>query len=271
MQLIAWQHPQRGFISPAEFIPLAEQTGRIRDLTRWMLKRAIRNLAHFPAFQEPGRYLAVNISTLDLLDTDLPGWLATELVSAGVSPERLQLEVTESGLLASGTGPVEVHIPTRAEHPIRRLMSTLSGGVVQRSVSGNLATTRSSEERSKCGAQAGPNLIALQIWRWPRGAQPALRAQLSRITSNYQYRPKPAEADLPMGGAEAIAPPPGDHQQRCCSPAEPGNLGGQADLSCTPRTVQQRQNQSHSDPSRHAFRKFGAHAISPMLDRTAVG
>jgi hypothetical protein len=40
-------------------------------------------------------------------------------------------------------------------------MSTLSGGVVQRSVSGNLATTRSSEERSKCGAQAGPNLIAL--------------------------------------------------------------------------------------------------------------
>ncbi|CAM3697915.1 putative bifunctional diguanylate cyclase/phosphodiesterase [Roseateles saccharophilus] len=112
--LVRWQHPTRGFISPGEFIPFAEQTGRIRDLTRWMLRRAIRNLAHLPALQAPGCYLAVNISTLDLLDTDLPAWLATQLEAGGVDPSRLQLEVTESGLLASGNGPVKVLTALRA-------------------------------------------------------------------------------------------------------------------------------------------------------------
>lgn len=106
--LVRWQHPTHGFMNPAEFIPFAEQTGRIRDLTRWMLRRALHNLAHMPALAERSCYLAVNISTLDLADADLPGWLAGELARAGVAPQRLQLEVTESGLLAAGNGPIEV-------------------------------------------------------------------------------------------------------------------------------------------------------------------
>ncbi len=106
--LVRWQHPTRGFMSPAEFIPFAEQTGRIRDLTRWMLRRAIVNLRDMAHFQAPGRYLAVNVSTLDLADADLPRWVAAELAAQGVAPERLQLEVTESGLMAAGSGPIEV-------------------------------------------------------------------------------------------------------------------------------------------------------------------
>ncbi|MBW8847794.1 MAG: EAL domain-containing protein [Burkholderiales bacterium] len=111
--LVRWQHPQRGFMSPAEFIPFAESTGRIRDITRWMLRRAITNLAAWQAEGRPG-YIGVNISTLDLADADLPAWLAAELAKAGVAPGRLQLEVTESGLMAAGRGPVEVMAALRA-------------------------------------------------------------------------------------------------------------------------------------------------------------
>jgi diguanylate cyclase (GGDEF)-like protein len=105
--LVRWQHPTRGFISPAEFIPFAENTGRIRDVTRWMLRRALANQAGWPRDGRPG-YLAVNISTLDLADDELPRWLAVQLQEHGVEPARLQLEVTESGLMAAGTGPVQV-------------------------------------------------------------------------------------------------------------------------------------------------------------------
>ena len=111
--LVRWQHPQRGFMSPAEFIPFAENTGRIRDITRWMLRRAIANLATWQAEGRPG-YIAVNVSTLDLADADLPGWVTAELAKAGVAPARLQLEVTESGLMAAGRGPIEVMAALRA-------------------------------------------------------------------------------------------------------------------------------------------------------------
>lgn len=106
--LVRWRHPTRGFVSPAEFIPFAENTGRIRDITRWMLRRALKNLARMESLQAPGCYLAVNISTLDLADDDLPNWLSQEIKTSGVDPQRLQLEVTESGLMAAGDGPIEV-------------------------------------------------------------------------------------------------------------------------------------------------------------------
>lgn len=111
--LVRWKHPSRGFMSPAEFIPFAENTGRIRDITRWMLRRAIANLAGWQREGRPG-YIGVNISTLDLADTDLPAWIAAELAQAGVAPARLQLEVTESGLMAAGRGPVEIMAALRA-------------------------------------------------------------------------------------------------------------------------------------------------------------
>lgn len=106
--LVRWQHPQRGWLPPSEFIPFAERSGRIRQITDWMLARAIRTLA---AWGQAGReplVLAVNISTLDLQDQGLPARLAALLAEQGVDPSLLQLEVTETGLMASGNDPIAV-------------------------------------------------------------------------------------------------------------------------------------------------------------------
>ncbi len=96
--LVRWQHPQRGFISPAEFIPFAEQTGYISMLTRWMLERALGTLAAWEK-THPDLYIAVNISTHDLRSTDFRTVVGLLLERHGVSPSRLRLEIVESGLM----------------------------------------------------------------------------------------------------------------------------------------------------------------------------
>ena len=105
--LVRWQHPQRGWLPPGEFVPFAERSGRIRQITHWMLARAVRTLA---AWSRQGRDLsiAVNISTQDLQDPTLPAYLAALLEEHRVEPERLQLEVTETGLMAGGNDPIAV-------------------------------------------------------------------------------------------------------------------------------------------------------------------
>jgi len=97
--LIRWQHPQRGMIPPDQFIPLAEQTGLIRLLSRWVLGAALRQVR---AWQGAGIDLpiAVNLSMRDLHDPDLPDMVAELLSTWQVSPSRLMVEITENGLMA---------------------------------------------------------------------------------------------------------------------------------------------------------------------------
>jgi len=106
--LVRWQHPQRGWLPPGDFIPFAERSGRIRQVTDWMLTRAVRTLATWAAEGREPLSIAVNISTLDLQDQSLPARLAALLAEYRVDPGRLQLEVTETGLMASGTDPIAV-------------------------------------------------------------------------------------------------------------------------------------------------------------------
>lgn len=106
--LVRWQHPQRGWLPPADFIPFAERSGRIRQITDWMLARAVRTLAAWSAQGREPLSIAVNISTLDLQDQGLPARLAALLAEHRVDPSRLQLEVTETGLMASGNDPIAV-------------------------------------------------------------------------------------------------------------------------------------------------------------------
>lgn len=96
--LVRWQHPQRGFIAPAEFIPFAEQTGYIRDLTRWVLRAATRQAGQWLAAGMPIK-VSVNISTRDLLDPTLPSCIAECLQQAALPPGLLCLEITESGFM----------------------------------------------------------------------------------------------------------------------------------------------------------------------------
>ena len=96
--LVRWQHPTRGFVSPAEFVPFAEQTGYITLVTDWMLREALRTLARWTALQ-PHLTIAVNVSTRDLQDAGFADHVGQLLQESGVQPTRLRLEITESGLM----------------------------------------------------------------------------------------------------------------------------------------------------------------------------
>jgi diguanylate cyclase (GGDEF)-like protein len=97
--LVRWIHPLHGFIGPDEFIPLAEQTGYVCALTRWVLRTA---LAQNRAWQEQGLALqtAINISALDLADPTFAAFVATELAAQQVEAHTLVLEITESVVMA---------------------------------------------------------------------------------------------------------------------------------------------------------------------------
>ncbi|MGC2030240.1 MAG: EAL domain-containing protein [Steroidobacteraceae bacterium] len=100
--LLRWQHPTRGLLSPADFIPFAEQTGFIRRLTRWTLDHSIAQGARW---QQAGRALglAVNISAEDIADLRLDSRVASLLTRHQLPPALLTLEVTESGFIEDPT------------------------------------------------------------------------------------------------------------------------------------------------------------------------
>ena len=90
--LIRWQHPRQGLISPAEFIPLAEDTGMIVPISEWVMNEACQRARHWP---EDVR-IAVNLSPILFKNPGLPLMVMQALNAAGLAPNRLELEVTES-------------------------------------------------------------------------------------------------------------------------------------------------------------------------------
>jgi diguanylate cyclase (GGDEF)-like protein/PAS domain S-box-containing protein len=100
--LLRWRHPERGMISPADFIPLAEETGLILPLGNWVLESACAQLAKWSASPEMGHLtLAVNVSARQFHDQKFVGHLLTVLKRTGANPKRLKLELTESLLLSN--------------------------------------------------------------------------------------------------------------------------------------------------------------------------
>ncbi|MFZ6816912.1 EAL domain-containing protein [Undibacterium sp. Ji22W] len=96
--LVRWQHPQRGFISPIEFVPFAERTGYINRVTDWMLQQAVQTLASWRN-SHPDLSIAVNVSTNDLRDQHFPERVRQLIAQYQVKPANLQLELTESGIM----------------------------------------------------------------------------------------------------------------------------------------------------------------------------
>ncbi|HET6547698.1 MAG TPA: EAL domain-containing protein, partial [Solirubrobacter sp.] len=94
--LVRWQHPVRGLVAPSEFIPLAEETGLIRELGRYVLLQACRQARRWGA---DGSRLHVNLSAAQLRDPELVWTVRTVLEQTGVPADRLALEITESQLL----------------------------------------------------------------------------------------------------------------------------------------------------------------------------
>lgn len=93
--LIRWRHPERGMVSPADFIPYAEESGWIVEIGNWVLSRACKDAAAWPAEIK----VAVNLSSVQFEKGDLYGAVAAALSASGLPADRLELEVTESVLL----------------------------------------------------------------------------------------------------------------------------------------------------------------------------
>ncbi|GAA5179835.1 EAL domain-containing protein [Niveibacterium umoris] len=111
--LIRWQHPRRGFVPPFEFIPFAEQTGRIGQLTRWMLLRAMELTRDLAAKGTP-LTVSVNVSARDVQDAGFPEVLDALLAQSGGAPERIRLEITESGVMENADRALTVLHALRA-------------------------------------------------------------------------------------------------------------------------------------------------------------
>jgi EAL domain-containing protein (putative c-di-GMP-specific phosphodiesterase class I) len=98
--LVRWQHPVRGLVPPAEFIPLAEQTGLILPLGQWVLETACIQLAAWASQPERAQLtVAVNVSALQFHQSDFVAQVLAVLKRTGANPQRLKLELTESLLV----------------------------------------------------------------------------------------------------------------------------------------------------------------------------
>jgi diguanylate cyclase (GGDEF)-like protein len=93
--LARWRHPERGLISPAEFIPVAEETGLIIPLGEWVIRQACSDAAKWPSHVK----IAVNLSPTQFRSRALSQVVISALRAAGVAPSRLELEITEEILL----------------------------------------------------------------------------------------------------------------------------------------------------------------------------
>jgi diguanylate cyclase (GGDEF)-like protein len=96
--LVRWNHPTHGRMNPDEFIPLAEQSGTIGALTKWVLRNGIRECAEWSRQGSP-LTISVNLSALDLFDSELPTYISGLLTDANLPPMSLVLEITESAIM----------------------------------------------------------------------------------------------------------------------------------------------------------------------------
>jgi diguanylate cyclase (GGDEF)-like protein len=96
--LLRWQHPQRGLVSPAVFIPVAERFGLINALGQWVIDEACRQMAEWAAAGQPLK-VAINISVYQLRHGDLAGHIESALKRHRVPPSDLLCEITESGAM----------------------------------------------------------------------------------------------------------------------------------------------------------------------------
>ncbi len=97
--LVRWEHPELGLVSPAEFVPLAEETGLIKQLGRWVLREACSRARRWQTLAGRPVRVAVNLSGKQFSDRDLVGHIAGVLEDAALAPSQLELEITENTVM----------------------------------------------------------------------------------------------------------------------------------------------------------------------------
>jgi diguanylate cyclase (GGDEF)-like protein len=112
--LLRWPHPEQGYVSPAEFIPIAEESGLIVEVGKWVLERAC--LDAVALYRQTGTWLsmAVNVSARQVRDKDFIGIVERTLLATNMPPERLELELTESMLMEDMDGAIDFMHKVRA-------------------------------------------------------------------------------------------------------------------------------------------------------------
>jgi diguanylate cyclase (GGDEF)-like protein/PAS domain S-box-containing protein len=102
--LLRWNCAKRGLISPVEFIPIAEETGLIVPIGEWVLRTACATAAQWPSFVK----VAINLSPVQFRARGLTAMVTSALATAGMAPDRLELEVTESALLQDDAATIAI-------------------------------------------------------------------------------------------------------------------------------------------------------------------
>src|SRR5664279_3844397 len=102
--LVRWHHPRQGLVPPSTFIPLAEESGTINALGEWVLRAACREAASWPRPMN----IAINLSPVQFQHSDLPKLVHQVLLDTGLSPKRLELEITEGVLIGEFTSAVSI-------------------------------------------------------------------------------------------------------------------------------------------------------------------
>lgn len=135
--LVRWRHPQRGVLGPAEFISVAEQTGLINEVGRFVLRTACAQAQQWLA-RHPGRRLvmSVNVAPSQADDPQFAGYVGELLTHCGIDPDLLQLEITETSMLST-SGQVTETIRTLAGLGVRVAIDDFGTGYA------NLANLRS--------------------------------------------------------------------------------------------------------------------------------
>ena len=122
--LLRWNHPERGVVSPAEFIPVAEETGLINQLGGWILNQALKDASGWP---EDIR-IAINISPIQLRSDEFVGTVRSALASSGIDPGRVELEITESAILEGGSAKMHQRLSDLKELGLRIALDDFGTG-----------------------------------------------------------------------------------------------------------------------------------------------
>jgi diguanylate cyclase len=112
--LIRWRHPDRGLVSPLDFIPLAEETGLIIPIGAWILKESCRQCVEWHSMGFSNLKIAVNLSGKQFNQENLTGHIAQVLAETKLDPAYLELEITESAIMETSTQAIDILKQLRA-------------------------------------------------------------------------------------------------------------------------------------------------------------
>lgn len=106
--LIRWRHPEHGYISPAKFVPLAEDTGLIVEIGQWVLETACAQAKRWISMNMGMKYISINLSSVQFNQPNLIDSIKNTLATTGLAPHQLELEVTETALMQDAGSAIAI-------------------------------------------------------------------------------------------------------------------------------------------------------------------